>query len=279
MLRLRTLTAATAIALAGSAFAQDSGQSADTVVATVNGTDITLGHMIALRARLPQQYQTLDDQVLFDGILEQLTQQTALTDQADGLSKRGELTIENERRALLAAEVIERLAADAVTEEQLQAAYDAEFGDVPPATEYNASHILVETEEEAQTLIEELEGGADFAELAMQNSTGPSGPSGGELGWFGPGAMVGPFDEAVQAMEVGAIAGPVQTQFGWHVIKLNDAREQSAPTLDEVRADLETELRRQAVEGLAASAVEDAEVTRSETAFDPAIIRDDALLD
>ncbi|QFU07094.1 putative parvulin-type peptidyl-prolyl cis-trans isomerase precursor [Rhodobacteraceae bacterium THAF1] len=279
MPKLRTLAALLALSTAMPAFAQDATQDASTVVATVNGTDITLGHMIAMRARLPQQYQGLEDQVLYDGILEQLVQQTALGAQADGLSTRGELTIENERRALVAGEVIQRLAADAVTEEQVQAAYDAEYGGVEPTTEYNASHILVETEEEAQALIEELDGGADFAELAIANSTGPSGPSGGELGWFGAGAMVGPFDAAVQEMEVGAVAGPVETQFGWHVIKLNDTREEAVPSLEEVRADIEGQLQIEAIEGLATSAVEDAEMTEAETEIDPAIIRNDALLD
>ena len=275
MLKLRTITAALALSVALPVHAQD----ASTVVATVNGTDITLGHMIAMRSRLPQQYQGLEDQVLFDGILEQLVQQTALGAQADGLSTRGELTIENERRALIASEVIQRLAADAVTEEQVQAAYRAEFGSAEPSTQFNASHILVETEEEAQALIEQLNDGGDFRELAIANSTGPSGPSGGELGWFGAGAMVGPFDAAVQEMTVGEVAGPVETQFGWHVIKLNDTREESAPPLDQVRAEIESQLQIEAIESLAANAVEDAEMSEAEVQIDPSLIRDDTLLD
>ena len=78
----------------------------------------------------------------------------------------------------------------------------------------------------------------------MAHSTGPSGPSGGELGWFGPGMMVPPFEEAVMAMEVGAVSEPVETQFGWHVITLNDTRSQAAPPLDEVREELAEEIRR-----------------------------------
>ncbi|SPJ23219.1 peptidylprolyl isomerase [Palleronia abyssalis] len=275
MMKLGSFTAAIALAVGLPVLAQD----ASTVVATVNGTDITLGHMVAMRERLPQQYQSMDDATLYEGILEQLIQQTALGGQSDGLSRRGELVIENERRALVAAEVLQRLATDTITEEDVQQAYDAQYGSAEPAQEYNASHILVETEEEAQTLIDELEGGADFAELARENSTGPSGPSGGELGWFGPGAMVQPFDEAVQGMEVGAVAGPVQTQFGWHVIQLNEVREQSAPPLDEVRGEIEGQLQIEAVESLVTSAVEDAEVTRPETEIDPGTIREQGLLD
>ena len=275
MTKLRTLTAAAALVLALPAAAQD----ASTVVATVDGTDITLGHMIAMRERLPEQYQSLDDQTLFDGILEQLEQQTALSTEADGLSPEGELVMENERRALLAAEVVEARAAEAVTEEDVQAAYEEAYGNAEPATEYNASHILVETEEEARSLIAELEDGADFAELAKANSTGPSGPSGGDLGWFLPDAMVAEFADAVQEMEPGAISEPVQTQFGWHVIKLNDTRETTPPPLDEVRGEIEGQLQLDAIETIVSDAVDGAEITRPETQIDPALLRDTSLLD
>ena len=275
MTKLGTMTVAAFMAFGMPAFAQD----ASTVVATVNGTDITLGHMVAMRERLPQQYQSLDDQALFDGILEQLIQQTALGDQSDGLSRRGELVIENERRALAASEIIQRLSADAVTEGQVMEIYESEYGGAEPSVEYNASHILVDSESAAQDLIERLNAGEDFAELARAESTGPSGPSGGELGWFGPGAMVQPFEEAVQDLEPGEVSDPVETQFGWHVIKLNETREQTPPPLDEVRGEIEGQLQMQAVESIVSSAVEDAEVTRPETEIDPAAIRNDSLLD
>ena len=275
MTKLGTMTVAALMACGLPAFAQD----ASTVVATVNGTDITLGHMVAMRERLPEQYQALDDQTLFEGVLEQLIQQTALGDQADGLSRRGELVIENERRALVASEVVQRLSADAVTEGQVMEMYEAEYGGTEPSTEYNASHILVESESEAQALIERLNAGEDFAELARAESTGPSAPSGGNLGWFGPGAMVQPFDEAVQDMEAGEVAGPVQTEFGWHVIKLNETREQTPPPLDEVRGEIEGRIQMQAVESIVSSAIEDAEVNRPQTQIDPATIRNDSLLD
>ena len=221
---------------------------ADTVVATVNGTEITLGHMLVLRGRLPQQYQQLPPNVLFDGILDQLVNQTLLGEQVETLSTESRVTLENEERAIRAAEEVNRVLEIAVTEEALQEAYDATFGSAEPETEYNASHILVETEEEAVALVTELEGGTDFAELAMEKSTGPSGPRGGELGWFGTGAMVAPFEEAVVALEVGAISAPVQTQFGWHVIKLNDSRNKAAPPLEQVSAELQSEIQAEAVE-------------------------------
>ncbi|WP_417740789.1 peptidylprolyl isomerase [Salipiger sp.] len=235
----------------------------DTVVATVNGEDITLGHMLMVRATLPEQYQQLGDDALWDGILDQLVRQAALAqDENAEETKRVTLSIDNERRALLAGEVVKAVAEDAVTDEAVQAAYEADYTGEDMGKEFNASHILVETEEEAQALVEELNGGADFAELAREKSTGPSGPNGGELGWFSAGMMVEPFQEAVEALEDGAVSEPVQTQFGWHVIKLNETRAKEAPTLDEVRGEIEMSLQQQAVEKYIDETLASAEVTR-----------------
>jgi peptidyl-prolyl cis-trans isomerase C len=255
--------ALTAFALAGPAAAQDA-PALDTVVATVNGDAITLGHMVAARSSLPQQYQQLPDDVLFNALLDQLVQQTLLSQTQDALSGMAEMALENERRMLGAAQAIEGIVGESVTEEALQAAYEARYADAEPGTEYNASHILVETQELAQQLIEELEGGADFAALAEEHSTGPSGPSGGSLGWFGEGAMVEPFQNAVQEMEPGSVRSePVQTQFGWHVIRLNETRPAEAPALDEVRGELAEEIRQAAVEDRLQALSDAAEIDRS----------------
>ena len=276
MSKLMQLAAGTALAItvAMPAAAQD----ADTVVATVNGTDITLGHMLVLRERLPEQYQQLPDDQLYQGILEQLIQQTALGDKVDGLDKRGELVMDNERRALMAGAVITEAAEGAVTDEALQQAYDAAYAEAEPTPEWNASHILVETEDEARAIIEEVNGGADFAEVAKEKSTGPSGPSGGELGWFGAGMMVEPFETAVTGMEAGEISEPVQTQFGWHVIKLNDTRQKEAPSLDEVREELSAQIQQEAVQAMIAETVAQADVQRPETEIDPSALSDASLL-
>jgi len=277
MSKLRVTTAALALVLGLSApvLAQD----ASTVVATVGGTEITLGHMIVLAQRLPEQYQQLSDQVLFDGILEQLIQQTALGQKAGEMNRRAELILENERRALMAGEVIDRQVNQAVSDEALQAAYDAAYADVTPEMEYQASHILVETEEEAQALITELEGGADFATLAQEKSTGPSGPNGGALGWFGAGMMVPEFEVAVMALSVGEISPPVQTQFGWHVLILTDTRRQAAPSLDEVRDELADTIRQRAVEALIEESTAGIEVTRAEEgSIDAALLRNGDLV-
>lgn len=345
---------------------------ADTVVATVNGRDITVGHMIIMAARLPQEYQQLPNDLLFPGVLDQLIQQLAVVDDEEiQLSKGSELALENERRGLLAGEAMRRVAEAAVTEEALQALYaerytnpkltnefrvshiqlatedeakavkaeieggadfvalvqekstdeasranDGDLGWFDPSTmtgpfgesifsleqgqvsdpvqtesgwhivklnetrpkqEYNAAHILVETEEEAKEIQAEIEAGADFTAVAIERSQGPSGPNGGDLGWFKKGMMVEPFEEAVLALEPGQVSGPVQTEFGWHIIKFIGVRQ--FPELEEVRAQLEQEIQQKAVEAERAAATENAEIVRNDANIDPAILRQFDLLD
>lgn len=263
-----------ALALLGAAWTVPAtAQDAATVVATVNGTQITLGHLAALRAQLPAQYQQLPADVLFRGLLDQVIQQTALSQSAEKLvTKRDELTLENDRRAYLAGLVLQDAVKGAITDEAIQAAYDAKYKNAEPGMEYNASHILVKTEEEAKKLKDDLDKGADFAELARQHSTDGAAAGGGSLGWFGPGMMVKPFEDAVVAMKAGEIGGPLQTQFGWHLIKLVETRAAQAPALDDVREELAAELEQAAVEARIAAATEGATVTRSTDGLDPALL-------
>jgi peptidyl-prolyl cis-trans isomerase C len=237
----------------------------DTVLATVNGTDITLGHMIALRASLPAQYGQLPAEILFTGILDQLIQQTLLMQSFEGdISKRSELVLENERRAILATEAIENVMQGDLDDATVQAAYDERYASAAQDTEYKAAHILVETEETARDLIAQLDGGADFAALAREHSTGPSGPNGGDLGWFGPGVMVESFFNAVASLLPGEISEPVQTQFGWHVIKLNETRLTETPPLDEVRAEIEETLRQEKFDAHVETLSGNATITRND---------------
>ena len=269
---LPALGLAAALALPVPAMAEPD---ADTVVARVNGAEITLGHMILAHATLPQQYRQLPPEVLYNAILDQLIQQSAL-EQAHGdeAPKHVTLSLENERRSLLAAEEIEAIMSDAANQEDIQAAYDAEYGDGFGGDEFNASHILVETQEEASAIKTELDGGADFAETAKAKSTGPSGPSGGELGWFGPGAMVPEFEAAVVALEPGQVSDPVQTQFGWHLVKLNDKRQAEAPALESVQDEIAQTLRQQAVQQKVEELTAAAEIERPEIEdLDPAILQ------
>lgn len=271
-------TLALTTALASPIWAQE--PNAATVVATVNGTELTLGHMAALRDTLPAQYQSLPDDVLFKGLLDQLVQQTALEQTAGELNKHDQLVLENERRGFVSGIAIQKVIDGAVTDAALQAAYDAKYKDAAPATEYNAAHILVDSEEKAKELKTQLDGGADFAELAKANSTDAgSGANGGDLGWFGTGMMVKPFEDAAVAAEKGRVTDPVKSDFGWHLILVKETRQAEAPTLDQVRTELASEIERQAIEDAVKAVTDKATITRPGDALDPALLRDAKLFD
>ena len=262
------------------ALAQDT-PTAETVVATVNGTAITLGHMIVAREALPEQYKALPADVLFKGIMDQLVQQTALEQSMEGkLTRRDMLHLDNEKRGYVSARALEAVVMGAVTDEALQAAYDARFKDAAPQTEYNAAHILVADEAKAKELLAELEAGADFAELAKTNSTDTgSGAVGGDLGWFGLGMMVKPFEEAVVAAEVGKVAGPVQSDFGFHLILVKETRLAAQPTLDDIRDELAAEIEQKAIEAHVAEVTAAAKVEKPGEGIDAALLGDLGLLD
>jgi len=147
--------------------------------------------------------------------------------------------LELQKRGILAqaaaAEFFENAEA---TEDEILAEY-AEQIELAPPLQFKARHILVATQGEAADLIVQLDDGANFEELAKEKSTGPSGPDGGDLGWFSPNQMVVPFTNAVQALEDGAYTpSPVQTEFGWHVILREESRETQPPTFDSVRENI-----------------------------------------
>jgi peptidyl-prolyl cis-trans isomerase C len=271
---------AAAIAITSTTLFAQEDLTADTVIATVDGAEITLGHMMIVRESLPEQYQKFPDDQLFTGILEQLIQQTILATIDDGPdSLRTQFTLENDRRLMRASNAVDAISAEAVTEDAIQAAYQEQYDGSELGNEFNASHILVETEESALNIIAKAKEGTDFSNLAKEFSTGPSGPSGGQLGWFGPGMMVPPFEEAVVTMEKGQVSGPVKTNFGWHVIKLNDLRSLSAPELESVRQDISAKLQRDAVAAKVTEIQSLADIIIVDTTeIDPAVLNDTSLL-
>lgn len=245
----------------------------DQVVATVNGEDITIAQMVAVREGLQQPFTEMPEQELYDAILDQMIRQTALAQVGEAeKSPRDEAALVLDRRAYLAGAVLERAAEGEVPEEDLRAAYEAEFAQAEPTTEYNAAHILVETEEEAKAIKEQIDGGTDFGELAKEKSTGPSGPNAGDLGWFTRDMMVEPFGDAVAELEPGAVSDPVQTQFGWHIVKLNETRNAEAPSFDEMRPQIEQSIRSDKMQARMDTILESAKVDRSTDEIDPAIL-------
>lgn len=279
-MRLSLLIAPLAVACAVAAAQAQEQATAETVLATVNGEAITAGHLLLMRGQLPEQYQSLPDESLFDGLLDQAIQQALLSQQVEEMGRAAELSLENDARAIRANIEIQRLIAEAVTPEVLQAAYEERFANAEPSREYNAAHILVDSEEEAAALKVQADAGTDFAQLARQNSTGPSGPNGGDLGWFGAGMMVPAFETAVVGMEPGQVSNPVQTQFGWHVIKLGETRLQDAPPLSEVEGELISDIQQQAISARLNEIEATADVSRVEaTEVAPAFLSNPAILD
>jgi peptidyl-prolyl cis-trans isomerase C len=249
-------------------------------VASVNGTDLTLAEVLMAVGQLPPQYQQLPPDILFGGVVDQLIQQELLaqtvTEEPDLLA----LALANQRRSILANDAVQDVLRTAVTDEALQAAYDAAYGGAEPAPEWNASHILVTTEEEARAVIERLNAGEDFATVAQEVSTDTgSGAQGGELGWFGAGMMVPEFEQGLAALQSGQVSEPIQSQFGFHVVELEETRDKPAPTLEEVRPDLEAQVQQEAVQARLAELEAAGEVMRpAPDAFDPALALDPRIL-
>lgn len=253
---------------------------ADTVLATVNGVNITLGDVIVTRAGLSGQYQTLPDDQLLKGILNQLVQQEALKQAlGDKISKKQTIAIENLKRNYLSNDVLLAGIKDAVAEPAIQKAYDAKYKDMAPELEYHASHILVDSEDKAKELLAEIEGGKPFADVAKANSKDGSAASGGDLGWFGKGAMVKPFEDAVLTATVGKVVGPIKTDFGWHLILVTETRNKSAPALADVHDQIAQEVQKAAIDVFIKSVTDKATITRTDAGIDPAVIKDTTLLD
>ncbi|WP_297580383.1 peptidylprolyl isomerase [Roseibium sp.] len=217
------------------------------VVAKVGNAEITEADIAFAANDLGQELQRFPPaqwrQILLDVVVDmELLAQAAREDGLDqdpDFKKQLEFL---ELRALRNAYLAQKIDGS-ITEDDLQAAYEKEFADFEGAEEINARHILVKDKAEAEALVKELDEGADFAELAREKSTGPSGPNGGDLGYFSKGQMVKPFEDAVYALEPGSYTKePVETQFGWHVIKLEDKRQQEKPALEAVSPGLRQQL-------------------------------------
>ena len=249
-----------------------------TVLVSVNGEDITVGNIISFQSRLSDQYQSMEDSVLFDGILKQLIQQTILSQKVNIHSGRIKYALENQMRAFLSTELVGNLSEAEVMESEIESLYVKFSTNIERKKEYNASHILVETETEAEELLLSLKNGADFSELAKTYSTGPSGAQGGNLGWFGQGAMVPTFENAVIKLKIDELSVPIQTQFGWHLIKLNDARKTPVPTIEEVRKELITEIKKKKIDFEMSKIIDSADVIYSDLEIDPKIIREVSML-
>ena len=268
MLPQRSLTIATMLATMLSWQANAQEPNLNTIVATVNDTTLTVGHVLDIKRRLPDQYQNVGSDILFTNIVDQLVQQQILASSFKKDPEWVSITMENERRNILSTIIIDDISEKAVSDEILKTAYLQKYDKNKAGKEYKASHILVDTMEKAKGLVRLLEGGASFGELAKEYSIGPSGPGGGDLGWFKKGQMVKPFETAVLDMEIGTYSRPVQTQFGFHLIQLDGRRKILPPKFEDVRGNLEIELQNLAVDTYLRELMINADVIMPKTPID-----------
>ncbi len=236
------------------------------VVATVNGKNITEADLSMAEGELSQQFAQLPPEQRRAAALSAAIEIKVLADKAvaDGLDKDPEFQrrVAFLQQRALHGEMVEKEVVGKITDDELRARYDKEIAAQPPVNEVHARHILVKTKEEAEKIIKELDGGADFQKLANEHTSDPSGKTnGGDLGYFGPGQMVPEFDKAAQALAVGAYTKePVQTQFGWHVIKVEDKRAKQPPAFDAVKENVRSMVIRDKYFALVKQARADAKV-------------------
>jgi peptidyl-prolyl cis-trans isomerase C len=216
----------------------------DPVIARVDGTEIRLSELQAEAQRLPDELRGMPAPMLMPLLLDQMITQKAITAaaRAQNLAQEPEVAARLRRAEdeTLQQALITRAVAPALTDEALRARYQREVAGRPAEEEVRARHILVPTEAEARTaLAEARRTGADFAEVARRRSTGPGSREGGDLGFFKRADMIPEFAESAFAMQPGQISeNPVRTQFGWHVIKVEERRAVPPPAFEEARESL-----------------------------------------
>ncbi|GKX35550.1 MAG: peptidylprolyl isomerase [Rhizobiaceae bacterium MnEN-MB40S] len=211
----------------------------DRVIATVGGEPVYESELVFAEGDLDPQFARLPEQQRRAAALSALIDIKVMADQAEkaGLAEGDafERRMQFLRDRTLHNEFFRKEVIEGLSEADVRARYEKEIAAQPGEQEVKARHILVDSEEQAKAIIAELEAGADFEALAKEKSTGPSGPQGGDLGYFTRGRMVPEFEEAAFALEPDDFTRePVKTQFGWHVIKVEDKRDAAPPAFEEV---------------------------------------------
>jgi peptidyl-prolyl cis-trans isomerase C len=222
-------------------------------VAIVNGQPISRLALDYIKAEIARgspdaKIDIPEDKLIEELISRELLKQEAVQKQLPRQPEVAERIRYTQRAVLSQVDVEDFLKSHPISEEQLKAEYDRLVGAMNQ-NEYKARHILVKTKEEAEEIIKQLDAGKDFIELAKKHSTGPSADNGGDLGWFVPQRMVQPFADAVIALQKGQYTKqPVETQFGWHVILLEDVRQKTPPPFEQVKPQIEMMLKRKLVQ-------------------------------
>jgi len=260
------IAALTLLTTGAVAFGQDAAPD-DPIVATVDGAEVRRTEVEAAAATLPEQMRQMPMQMLYDTLLDRVIDFRLLSNEAEqrdvGDDPDAVAALAQARAAVLRDVLIRRVIEEGTSEDKLRALYEERKAEEGFAhEEVHARHILVEGEDEAKAVIEELEGGADFAEVAKEHSIGPSGPGGGDLGYITREQVVPAFGDAAFDLAAGETSKePVQTQFGWHVIGVVDRRDVE-PTFEDSEPQLRQDLARELVTNLVDELREGAEIER-----------------
>lgn len=213
----------------------------DPVVARVNGQPITRSAVLELYGQLPPPMNQMPIEQILPGILNELTARKLLGEAAEK-SKLGDdpavkAQLQTAREQVLQQAYLDRKLKAELTEPKLKARYDELVKAQPPQEEVHARHILTATEADAKAALDEVKKGTDFTEVSKKRSTGPTASTGGDLGFFTKDKMVPEFAEAAFALQPGQVSEkPVQSQFGWHVIKVEARRKAPVPRFEDVRS-------------------------------------------
>ena len=250
---VRVAALAAALALAGALTAGDAAAEAaagkpadapaDPVVAKVNGAAIHLSDLEAAKQQLPDQLRAMPTALIFQPLLERVIDSKLIEIAASKAKLENDAEVKKHmaelQQRVMQDVYLERAIKARITEEAIKKRYDEYLKEHKPEEQVRARHILVRTKEEAEAIIKEIEKGGDFAEIAKAKSIDPARAQGGDLGFFGRADMVPEFAEAAFALTPGGYTKqPVKTQFGWHVIKVEEKRTKPAPKLEEVREEL-----------------------------------------
>jgi len=289
MVHIRTAIAALAgtriVAAAGfialicatpAAYAQTTTEapSGDTVIAKVDGKEIHLSDLMAAYSQLPPQAQQMGMEAVYPFLLDRVIDERLIAAAANKAVAPDDPDVQKQmdqlRERVTMQVYFNRTLKDRLTEERIREGYDQYIKDNPPTEELHARHILLETEEKAREVLSEIQGGKDFAEAAKEHSTGPSGPNGGDLGYFSADAMVKPFSDAAFAMQVGEVSSePVQTEFGWHLIKVEDRRQTPQPGFEEMRDQISQQLTQTVASEILDGLRKDAKIEKFDMAGNP----------
>lgn len=275
-----TTTAIGMLLLTATAFAQDQTAADDPVVATINGDEVRRTEVEIIAQSLPEQMRNVPMEQIYPMLLDRVIDFKLLEAEAEeqkiGDDPELQEALAQARANVLRDAMLRKSVDSGSTEEALKARYEEMKKEEGFSyEEVHARHILLASEEDAKAVISDLEGGADFVELAKEKSTGPSGPEGGDLGYFKMGQMVPEFGDAAFGMEIGSTSSePVKTQFGFHVIKVEDKRKVE-PSFEETEPQIRQDLARTIVTALVEDLREGATIERFNIDGTPMIVKEE----